>query len=93
MNSGVAPAGTNMQQIASLMTTDELYGRDWILAYEGNVKGWLPSGESVDHFAADPAFHLPRQSGVTFYDPTAVAVPPEPVEYDAEGEGSDLYDA
>src|SRR5262249_35540761 len=34
---------------ASRMTQDELHGEEWLLAYEANVQGWLPSSTAADH--------------------------------------------
>jgi hypothetical protein len=37
-------------------SADALYDEHWLLAYEANVKGWLPSVSGTDHVAADPNF-------------------------------------
>jgi hypothetical protein len=42
----------------------------WLLAYEANIKGWLPSPP----IAVDPHFATIAGAGVTFYDP-ALAIP------------------
>lgn len=49
------------------MTTDELTGQHWLVAYEANVKGWLPSYGCQDNVAAVPAFAALRDAGVYFY--------------------------
>lgn len=64
---GLTPSGLDKNVWASFMTEEELFGRQWLLAYEANVKGWLPSLSSNDHVDADPAFGLLKQSGVEFY--------------------------
>ncbi|WP_304511629.1 hypothetical protein [Desulfobacula sp.] len=57
------------------MTSDALYDEHWLLAYEANVKGWLPSSSGVDHVANDPNFSFLKTNGVNFYN-TALAAPP-----------------
>ena len=39
---------------ASMMTTQSLFEENWLLSYEANVKGWLPSLGVHDHVTADP---------------------------------------
>ena len=55
------------------MTTEALYDDQWLLAYEANVKGWLPSVGPADHVAADVNFSFLKANGVSFYDPTRAA--------------------
>jgi hypothetical protein len=57
----------------SHMTADALYDEYWLLAYEANVKGWLPSVTGVDYVAADPNFGFLKANGVSFYDPSQAA--------------------
>jgi hypothetical protein len=49
------------------MSTAELYEEQWLLAYEANVKGWLPSQGGGDHVMADNNFAFLKSSGVEFY--------------------------
>jgi hypothetical protein len=56
------------------MTQEALYDEYWLLAYEANVKGWLPSVGGVDHVAADANFGFVKANGVYFYD-ASPAVP------------------
>jgi hypothetical protein len=60
---------------SSHMSPDCLYDEYWLLAYEANVKGWLPSVGGVDHVAADPNFGFLKASGVHFYDANQAAPP------------------
>jgi hypothetical protein len=53
---------------ASRMTTQDLYEEHWLLAYEANIKGWLPSAHTGDHVDADPNFSFLKSNGVSFYD-------------------------
>lgn len=60
---------------SSHMNQDALYDEHWLLAYEANVKGWLPSVGGVDHVVADPNFGFLKGNGVYFYD-ASLATPP-----------------
>lgn len=44
----------------------ELYGSQWLLAYEANIKNWLPFEE--DHVRGDKHFRFLQEHGVSFYD-------------------------
>jgi reverse transcriptase-like protein len=61
---------------SSYMTRAALYGEHWLLAYEANVKGWLPSAGGTDHVAADANFGFLKANGVSFYDTSLAAPPP-----------------
>ena len=58
------------------MTGDGLYDSHWLLAYEANIKGWLPSKSGVDHVMADPIFAHLKSHGVSFYDRRLAKAPP-----------------
>jgi hypothetical protein len=60
----------------SCMTQEALYDEHWLLAYEANVKGWLPSAGPGDHVAADVNFGFLKANAVSFYDPNLAAPPP-----------------
>jgi hypothetical protein len=65
---------------SSHMTPDALYDEHWLLAYEANVKQWLPTAGPGDHVAADPNFGFLKANAVYFYDPNqAVPAPTAPV--------------
>lgn len=66
-NRGLVPSGLDKDTWASFMIEKELYGRHWLLAYEANVKGWLPSLSKNDHVDVDPAFGFLKPNGVEFY--------------------------
>ena len=51
-----------------LMQQDELYGRYWLLVYEANIKGWLPSHKGRDHVESEERFFFLKKNGVSFYD-------------------------
>ncbi len=68
---------------SSHMAQDELYDAHWLLAYEANIKGWLPSAGGGDHVAGDANFGFLKANGVYFYDaslgaPAAGAPVPQP---------------
>ncbi|PTL35290.1 hypothetical protein CLG94_10305 [Candidatus Methylomirabilis limnetica] len=70
---GQASRTTSLAQWEQAMTADELRGRLWLLSYEANLKGWLPSVGGGDHVAADPNFQPLKAAGVYFYDEQAHA--------------------
>ena len=49
----------------------------WLLAYEANVKGWLPQSGKKDLVTQDPCFGYLKNQGVQFYEATKLplAVP------------------
>lgn len=59
---------------SSLMTEEELWGNNWLLCYEANVKNWLPSVGNVDHVNNDPAFLFLKENNVVFYDLNAINI-------------------
>ena len=63
----------NVGRWAASMTPEDLLGDQWLLAYEANIKNWLPSVGGGDHVAAVPGFHALKQAAVSFYDGTLVA--------------------
>ena len=69
-NKGLVPHGYAFDNFATHMTKDDLYGNHWLLAYEANVKGWLPSASSTDNVDSDPCFKFLKQNNVSFYDDT-----------------------
>lgn len=73
------PKSLDVTQWMASMTTDQLRGEHWLLAYEAGVKGWLPSAGGGDHIHPDPFFRTLRGAGVSFYDVTALALPPTAV--------------
>ena len=67
---GLISSNVNLTLWASMMTTQSLFEENWLLSYEANVKGWLPSASVgvPDHVIADPNFLFLKQNGVHFYD-------------------------
>ena len=52
------------------MTGEELYGSQWLLAYEALIKNWLPSVNGNDYISTDHSFRFLRNHNVDFYDST-----------------------
>jgi len=71
----------------SAMTKDDLTGRLWLISYEANVKGWLPSVSGGDHVSGHPIFRHLKAAGVHFYDDQAslTYLPRKPVTKAVEG--------
>ncbi|MGI9104607.1 MAG: reverse transcriptase domain-containing protein [Terriglobales bacterium] len=69
-----AAGGLDTTRWSRRMATNELYEEEWLLAYEANVQGWLPSTGGGDHVAADPNFAHLKNSNVQFYIPTTIPI-------------------
>ncbi|PKB65880.1 MAG: hypothetical protein BZY81_09035 [SAR202 cluster bacterium Io17-Chloro-G4] len=67
-NKNLIPSQVTFSQWSVVMNQAELEGNQWLLAYEVNVKGWLPLPGGIDYVLADPRFALLKQNGVSFYD-------------------------
>jgi len=50
------------------MCEAELSEEQWLLSYEANLHGWLPTVGGGDHVAADPNFAVLKNAGVHFYE-------------------------
>ena len=82
---GLVPSGVDYSDYESFMTAENLYGEQWLLAYEANVKGWLPSVGTIDYVKDDECFNFLKTNKVCFYDDTLSShiepqLPPEPGE-------------
>jgi len=58
----------NFNDYQSLMTKSGLYGDQWLLSYEANVKNWLPSRGTTDYVGSDKCFGFLKSASVAFYD-------------------------
>jgi Reverse transcriptase (RNA-dependent DNA polymerase) len=59
------------------MTKPELYGEQWLLSYEGRLKGWRLTKGGGDHIGLDANWAWMRANGVSFYTPVVrPAAPP-----------------
>lgn len=71
---GLIPTGLDTSLWETFMTDQELYGNQWLLAYEANIKNWLPSATGIDYVANDPAFGFLKSNNVEFYDPKRLSI-------------------
>jgi len=84
---GLVSSSIDFNHFESYMTTTELYGDQWLLAYEANAKGWLPSPNSRDHVDQDTCFAFLKRAGVYFYDASVSGhIEYKPPKLPAEGE-------
>jgi hypothetical protein len=67
------PRNDHLDSFQQFLTTQDLYGEQWILAYEANIKGWLSAPGGGDNVAGDPLFSILKANGVAFYDEQKVA--------------------
>ncbi len=67
-NRGFVSSGLDHTKWLELMQTEELYGNNWLLAYEAKKQGWLPSFNVNDHIYADYPFRFLQENDVHFYD-------------------------
>jgi hypothetical protein len=65
---GLLSGNLDLTTWAALMTPDELWRENWLLSYEANVRGWLPSVGGQDHVAQDPCFAFLKNEGVGFFN-------------------------
>lgn len=56
----------------SIMDATSLYNSQWLLAYEGDRRGWFPSSKAK-YVDADPNFSNLKAADVSFYDPDIAA--------------------
>jgi hypothetical protein len=86
VETGLIPTALDRSRWAAHMTQGDLYDDQWLLAYEANVKGWLPSVGGGDHVANDLRFGYLKSLGVEFYShvpalPKPAAPPAAPPAY------------
>ena len=63
---GLIPGSQFTARLIPFMTAQDLRSEMWLLAYEANIKGWLPF--RADFVAADPFFRYLKQNKVAFYN-------------------------
>ncbi|MDP9154881.1 MAG: RNA-directed DNA polymerase [Pseudomonadota bacterium] len=62
------PATANVDLWKSKMTPTELIGENWLLAYEGRIKKWLPPVATKEYVKTAVGFGYLGSAGVSFYD-------------------------
>jgi hypothetical protein len=68
---GLTPSSFKGDTWCDVMEPRELYGPNWLLAYEANIKGWLPSNSKNDHVDARSEFKWLKDNNVSFYNEDA----------------------
>jgi len=68
ITNGLALGTVDVSSLNVLMCEDELTENNWLLAYEANIKGWLPNLGGKDFVAASKHFGPMKAAGVSFYD-------------------------
>lgn len=71
---GLLKKPNELDSLNSVMTAGDLYETRWLLAYEANVKGWLPIGQN-DHVDSDVNFGQLKRAAVSFYDISQTQLP------------------
>ena len=84
----------DVSSLEALMHDGELVEDQWLLAYEANLKGWLPNLGGKDFVAASTHFGPMKAAGVSFYDTAAtlsIAVKPAGAQgYDGSDHAGEL---
>ncbi len=68
---GLVTGPLDVSALGALMHDAELTDAQWLLAYEANVKGWLPNKTGKDFVAAHKHFGPMKAAGISFYDEAA----------------------
>ncbi|MCF8098409.1 MAG: RNA-directed DNA polymerase [Desulfarculaceae bacterium] len=67
-NKGLITNESELEEYAKFINSQELYGPNWLLAYEANIKGWLQPAGVQDYVHGDEGFKFLKEQGVSFYD-------------------------
>lgn len=88
INVGAVVGPVNLTGLQAMMHGPELFDERWLLAYEANIKGWLPNVGGVDFVAADKYFGPMKLAGVSFYEMGAKLPvdPKQPIDVDTDVE-------
>jgi len=90
---GLVAGAVDVSSLEALMNEAELVEGQWLLAYEANVKGWLPNLGGIDFVAASKHFGPMKAAGVSFYDEAAaLPVTVKPVVAKDYGSTDDDFD-
>jgi hypothetical protein len=79
-NKSLIPEIVDVSLLQSAMVTEELYGDQWLLSYEANVKGWIRT-HGTDYVSSEPCFSFLKRHDIHFYDDSLsdriAYIPPE----------------
>jgi hypothetical protein len=89
-DAGYIDAAADFSDWEAMMTQDSLYDGNWLLAYEAEIKGWLPTQGHVD---ADPNLSQLKAAGVSFYDVNVATPTIRPVATGPYGEPLPTFSA
>jgi hypothetical protein len=70
ISKGLVLGTVDVTSLEALMHEGELVEGQWLLAYEANVKGWLPNLGGLDFVSTSKHFGPMKAAGVSFYDET-----------------------
>ncbi|MEC5407306.1 RNA-directed DNA polymerase [Paraburkholderia sp. MPAMCS5] len=66
------PVSANIEDWKNKMSASELYGENWLLAYEARIKKWLPPLASKEYVKSADGFGYLGSAGVSFYDESKI---------------------
>lgn len=90
---GLISGPVDLSGLEALMHEGELVEGQWLLAYEANVKGWLPNKGGKDFVATHKHFGPMKAAGVSFYDEAAtLPVIVKPIATKGYGDADDDFD-
>ncbi|MEX2153689.1 MAG: RNA-directed DNA polymerase [Gemmatimonadaceae bacterium] len=79
MRRGLFKSKVDTNNWRELLTSEQLLGDQWLLAYEAAVKSWLRPSGGANYIQADSTFEFFFNLGVEFYDESkASPIPPSP---------------
>jgi len=64
-----------LRELDRYANAEDLNGRQWLLCYEGNRRGWIRPTQAKP-LSGDPRFALLDSGGVSFFNPSAPATTP-----------------
>nr|WP_244816886.1 RNA-directed DNA polymerase [Caballeronia sp. Lep1P3] len=90
---GLVVGRVDVSALEALMHDGELTDAQWLLAYEANVKGWLPNIAGKDFVGAHKHFGSMKTAGVSFYDEAAThPITPKPAAVQGDVDADIDYD-
>jgi len=67
-NSSLIQGDIDVNDWKEIVTHDNLYSKNWLLCYEGNIKGYFSTSETTNFIDSDNFFSTLKQNNVSFYD-------------------------
>lgn len=69
LDQGLIPHGLDTTSLQASMSADDLHGKNWLLAYESEVKGWPRGRASSGYVGTVEGFKELARENVQFYEP------------------------